>query len=222
MKVLVVHAGETYENEALDDDYIDSTMNQAMVHAYFPNKKAPEGIYEIFIVIYGIFKKSQKELKIGVINYNHQETGKWIINKKSSFFDLYPEGEGQIPSFKIITKFSNEDNSKTTASSTEQFTDGWRFVVYFKNRDENPDGSMEDPNLYDNVSDDFCSEFVHSTGNEKTAGAVCPTDPYTNKTLEMCLNSNRKDIIGKMCAAKKKFSIEFLQNLKYRFIYLLV
>ena len=218
MIVLLLHGGETYENEQFSPEYIEPTMNQAMVYAYYPTVNTPTGTYEIYLEYYSDFYKSNLELKIGEINHNKETVGKWIV-KDAEFWNLYTKGRKDIPSFKIITKLAeNRGNTNSTAT----FTNQWKFVIYFKTKDEKFEGNIEDPNLYDNLTEKFCKDYIYTEGGAKTIGAVCPIYLETNKPMEKCLNWRREDLVGKKCRKivlkktddyKKKFPKKFIKNI---------
>lgn len=226
MKVLLVQGGKVYNNELSSDEYFDHTMSYVKIYACYPTLEAPKGIYNVYLQYPSDGKLIERQ--IGKINYNN-EVKKWIIDNNPetiySFWKLYTENHEDIPSFKIVTKPDNEDINKNAA---EIATNQWRYVLYIKNKEDNDfDGKKEDPNLYDNVTEDFCMESVYITGPERTIAAVCPIDSETNKPMDACFNWQRKDLIGKKCFIyspqnddnkpydnpdKKKFLLEFLEN----------
>lgn len=206
IKILLLHGGQIYENNPFSDEHIDSTMEHAKIYAYYPTKIAPRGTYEIFIKFWDKYYEAYIERKIGQINYNGYSK-KWNVDKKDIFWNLYTKGHQSVPSFKIYTKYYAEGaeigDTSITASSTTQFTNGWIFVVYFKTRDEKLNGKTEDPRFYDKVTEEFCTQWVNTTGESRTIGAICPFDTSKNKHMDMCLNWRRLDLIGKKCLSLK-------------------
>lgn len=156
-------------------------MDRAKIYAYYPTEQAPSGSYEIYLEYFSkYYGNKQIQIKIGEIEYNG-EVKKWIVDENSEFWILYTKGLEDISSFKIITKYAEDrGDSNTKTSSVEKVTNHWRFVVYFKTKEEKFYGNIEHPNLYDNVTEDFCKNFVYTTGDTKTPGAVCPIDTETN------------------------------------------
>lgn len=203
MIVLVVQGGQTYTNDHYTE-YVDPKVDQAMVYAYYPPGDAPIGTYNIYLKYHNLDRNTTAQYLIGTINYEG-DARKWIINNNNRFFALYTDGRQNLPSFKIETQYdtSVKHDENVTPKRAEEYANKFRFVVYFKNRDENFYlENVEDPNLYDNVTDEFCTNYVHATGSQRKMGSLCPFDPIQNKRMDMCLNWRRADIIGKKCRSQ--------------------
>lgn len=197
MIVKILQQGQKYSNNQFDSDYIDSTMDQVIVYAYYPTRTAPIGTYNIYLMY------SDSRHKIGTINYEGTY-GKWIVDESAPVFDLETKGQS-MPSFEVYTKYVLlSGNPNTLAGSAQNFSKSWRFVVYFKTKNEIFEGIKEDPNLYDQVTEEFCKKFIE-TG--LTLGAVCP------KPMHRCLNWQRNDIIGMKC--RSQFSFQTDDKKKY-------
>ena len=199
MIVRLVKATEINGNHKFDSSYIEPAMNQSMVYAYYPIIKAPKGTYRVYIIYWKETENVQVRHQIGEIKYNGNDVGKWIVNKKSRFYNLNSKGQG-IPSFELYTKYiMGSGDGNTIPIDANEYSNQWRFVLYFKTRDEKFEGNIEDPNLYDKPTDEFCQSWVYTTGEDKTLGAICPIDPAKDKRMDLCLNWRRADIIGKIC-----------------------
>lgn len=206
--VKLLEQNRMYKNEDDVGRRISSNMERVMVYMYYPTRAAPPGYYDIIIKIWDKDNKISSR-RIGRIQHTTGDLiGKWI-DAYNIFWDFYVN---EIYNYEIYTTHSNypydssESNIYSSDSSyAEKVSKSWRFVVYFKDRTENFDGKIEDPNLYDKVTDEFCMETTYTTGNNRTMGAVCPYNTYNaNKVMDMCLNWRRTDIIGDMCSGLSK------------------
>lgn len=199
MIVLLLQGGTIYNNEDKHDlKYVSPEMIHANLYAYYDPGPlpAPIGKYKIFLKSHNKKDKFDLEHEIGVIEYKG-EVKKWVVDKNENWARMYRDGN--MSSFEIDTRFIATQDSKTYPRDAETYSNKFRFVVYFKTQEEDLDIEYEDPNLYDNMPDEYCTQWVRTTGSKRTAGAICPIDPETQKRMNSCLNWRRADLIGDRC-----------------------
>ena len=208
-----------------DDRYIrqliDNTKDDVIVYAYYPTRGAPNGTYEIFLSYYNKNGDAIKQ-QIGSIEHNEAIVGKWIVNNNGKFWSFNTTGIEDVDIFSVYTKYlegSGDPEINDIASYSSKYIETWRFVLYFKNKNEKFEGNIEDPNLYDKVTDEFCQSWVYTTCKYKTLGAYCSFDFKNNKYMDSCLNWRRTDIIGEICSRlsdkKRESSIHTFCNNDY-------
>ena len=195
----VIESGTTYYNTRKTGLYIHYSMMNVMLYAYYPTRSAPTGYYDVYIK-YRNYEKEEFTYKIGRINHKDVNAKIWVVDDKAKFYDIN-KSDKSLYSFEVYTKYIEESGTPfTIASNAEYFSKNWRFVIYFANNYEIFNGKLEDPNFYDNVTDDFCTQFVYTEGGPiRTIGAFCPYDYPENNYMDECLNWRRTDIIGKKC-----------------------
>ena len=194
---ILAHQGIIYDNSKVNGKYIDSTMEQVKLYAYYPTETtAPSGSYVLYLRYYEKSGFSTQYI-IGRIEHNGK-SGKWVI-VNNKFWSLYSKGRRDMDSFEIFLKYVAGSNPHMDPEYAKTITKDWRFVMYFKTREEKFYGNLDDPQLYDNVTKEYCTDYIHTTGDARFIGALCPFDPKTNKRMELCLNWRRDDMIGKKC-----------------------